>query len=223
MWRDAAIADAQHRYPLESCGLVAGGIYVPAINLRSEPDMFSIDPNAWVEASEHGPVTHLVHSHPDGTSDLSPFDKAQPSRSALPWVVIAVSPAGVDIREHPAEPAPLYGRMFLYGIHDCFGFIRDWFQVERGIALPDADRMGKWWDRAEDRYPEYLAGQGFVQVDAPHLGDIILMKIRAKVPNHAAVYLGSGQIGHHAQGLLSQRTGYAETYRRLTHSIWRLA
>ncbi|WP_043946890.1 NlpC/P60 family protein, partial [Ralstonia solanacearum] len=39
-------------------------------------------------------------------------------------------------------------------------------------------------------------------------GDVILMQVRAPVPNHAAVYLGGVQMLHHLHGRLSSRDVY---------------
>lgn len=228
MWREDAIAHARACFPLEACGLVVEKDgqrrFIPAENIHPNPETnFCVAPAAWVEATKAGRIVACVHSHPGADGGLSTFDRSQ--QGGLCWVVIglATKDSPADLREHPAQPAALFGRSYVYGVTDCWSFVRDWFRVERGIELPDVQRDGAFWTDGTDRYAVELPAMGFRQVDAPQPGDLIVMQIRAKAPNHAAVYLGNSQIGHQMLHQLSQRTQYGETYRRWTRSIWRHA
>lgn len=67
-----------------------------------------------------------------------------------------------------------------------------------------------------------LNAEGFFQIkDEPKRGDIILMNIRSKVPNHAAVYLGNGQMLHHLHGKLSRTEPYGGMWAERTIYIVR--
>ena len=60
-------------------------------------------------------------------------------------------------------------------------------------------------------------------IDATELRahDVILMRIRAEVPNHGAIYLGDNRILQHLMDKLSSRTMYGGWYQRCTTHILR--
>ncbi|WP_043946938.1 NlpC/P60 family protein, partial [Ralstonia solanacearum] len=82
--------------------------------------------------------------------------------------------------------APLVGRQFAHGILDCYSLVADWYDRERGIYLPDFERRDNWWAEGGDLYMQHYAEAGFrvVSQDTPErVGDVILMQVRAPVPN----------------------------------------
>lgn len=103
------------------------------------------------------------------------------------------------------------GRQWQHGTLDCWALCRDWYAREMGITLPNPERHDEWWDDGHsDLYSDgALADAGFVPATLDDIarGDMILMQIRSKnlVPNHAAIYLGDGQMLHHLHGRLSSR------------------
>jgi cell wall-associated NlpC family hydrolase len=107
--------------------------------------------------------------------------------------------------------APLLGREFVHGVHDCYALIRDWYEQERGITLPDFERNERWWEtKGASLYLDNYRAAGFIDVgrDAePQAGDVLLMTVLSKhgEPNHAGVYLGGGQFLHHTANRLSGR------------------
>lgn len=114
----------------------------------------------------------------------------------------------------------LYGRKFIHGMTDCYGFVRDWYQQELGIELPNYNRTDGWWNEGANLYIDNFEHAGFYQVDDLQVGDVIVMQINATVPNHAGVYLGDGLIGHHLYGRLSSKDVYGQFYRdRTTHIV----
>lgn len=67
-----------------------------------------------------------------------------------------------------------------------------------------------------------LNEEGFFQIkDEPKRGDIILMNIKSKVPNHAGVYLGDGQMLHHMMNRLSCTVPYGGMWSERTCMIVR--
>ncbi|MGY4848624.1 NlpC/P60 family protein, partial [Pasteurella multocida] len=115
----------------------------------------------------------------------------------------------------------LYGRKFIHGMTDCYGFVRDWYQQELGIELPNYNRVDGWWNEGENLYVDNFENAGFYQVDDLQVGDMIVMQINATVPNHAGVYLGDGLIGHHLYGRFSSKDVYGQFYRDRTTHIMR--
>ena len=117
----------------------------------------------------------------------------------------------------------LVGREWSHGVLDCYALVRDWYQLERGVDLPNFARFDDWWKRGENLYIENFARAGFAPVDASDLqaGDCFLMQVASSVPNHAAVYLGDGLILHHLQGRLSSRDVYGGYWQKVTTHILR--
>lgn len=229
--RQAMLDHAAREAPRECCGLLLldayeGTLhYAPAANLapgRGGEDRFTLDPTAWIAADAFGTVLAVVHSHPNYSANPSMADRASCERSGLPWLIVGW-PSGAMVELHPEGwSAPLEGRTFHHGVLDCYTLVQDWYRRERGILLPDFEREDGWWERGQNLYREGLEAAGFVQVSGePQRGDGLLMRVAAKVENHAAIYLGDGYILHHLYGQLSRRERWDWPWQRRTTAIVR--
>ena len=203
--------DAVARYPDEACGFVTPHGYVPLANIAADPARsFEVLAGAWLEHA----VVAVVHSHPDGPDAPSAADMRGQIDSAVPWGLVVTD--GVGARDPwfwgggVADGVPLKRRRFRHGptgtdgCGDCYALVRDWYRVERGVALPEFPRDDDWWDEAGDLYREGFAAAGFAHVGEPRamardlaVGDVLLFQIRADIPNHAGVYVGGGLMIHH--------------------------
>lgn len=230
-------AHAAEDYPREACGLIVvkkgRETYVRCRNEAASPEQhFVLSPEDLAAAEDTGEVVALVHSHPNMPARASEADLVGCERSELPWVLVSVMPGPVvdDLRtiEPSGYEAPYVGREWSHGSLDCWGLCRDWYARERGVSLPDPDRRDGWWDDgSSDLYGDHaMTAAGFSRVDLKSIlpGDLILMQIRSRnlVPNHAAIYLGDGQILHHLHGRLSSRDIYGGYWQEVTRSVWRL-
>lgn len=223
----AVLAHAAAEYPRECCGLVVQNgrrqSYIPCRNLAPEPtEQFSLAPDDYAAAEDSGTIVAIVHSHPDATTQPSQLDLAQCDSSQLPWI-IASWPEG-DIREvMPTQGIkPLLGRPFVHGFWDCYAIIRDWYQLERAIALPNYKRSDGWWERGENLYMKLYAEAGFVPAAGElQIGDVIVMQVQAPEPNHAGIYLGDGIMIHHIYGQLSTRVPYGGYWQERTITVLR--
>lgn len=223
----AVLAHAAAEYPAEICGVVTQSgrrqQYHRCRNTAPEPtEQFSMHPEDYATAEDAGTIIAIVHSHPDATTQPSQLDIAQCDLSQLPWI-IASWPEG-DIREVlPREGVkPLLERPFVHGIWDCYAIVRDWYQLERRIELPNFARTDGWWSRGENLYMTHYAEAGFVlAVGELQPGDVIVMQVQAPEPNHAAVYLGDGMMLHHMYGQLSTRVPYGGYWAERTITILR--
>ncbi|KWN77232.1 C40 family peptidase [Burkholderia stagnalis] len=221
-----AIADhALAEYPRECCGLVVrvetGDEYVRCRNVAVTPaEHFALAPEDYAAAEDRGEVVALAHSHPGASARPSAADRAMCERSGIAsWVIVSLGiqadgSIGVDDWSEfgpQGYVAPLVGREFVHGIHDCYAIVRDWYLAERGIVLPDFERPDDWWnDGRSSLYLDHYVEAGFVDVgrDAElQVGDVMLMQIRSgnDVPNHAGVYIDDGKFLHHMHGRLSAR------------------
>jgi proteasome lid subunit RPN8/RPN11 len=219
---------AQAEFPRECCGLLVvlrgRERYVPCRNTACGTDHFVLAAEDFAAAEDLGEIVAVVHSHPNATAAPSEADRVSCEASGLRWHII--SWPGDDLRtiEPCGYQAPLVGRQFTHGVLDCYQLIVDWYARERGITLPDFQRRDDWWQQGEDLYMRHYADAGFeaVSQDQPEqVGDVILMQLRSPVPNHAAVYLGDGQILHHVHSRLSSRDVYGGYWQEITRCVLR--
>lgn len=231
----AAQAHATECYPDESCGLVIkakdGELYIPCANSHDKPsEHFRVSGEAFSDAEEMGEVVAVIHSHPNASGQPSDADRVQCELSELPWHILSIgmtdgSPNfGIQGYCEPCGyEAPLEGRQFAHGILDCFTLFKDFLWREYQIRVSNYDRDDDWWKHGGDLYSmERLNAEGFFQItDDPKHGDIILMNVRSKVANHAAVYLGDGTILHHLHGRLSRKEAYGGYWAERTMHIVR--
>src|SRR5690606_38497151 len=178
----AAKRHAEREYPRESCGLIVDGKYWPCRNAATTPsEHFVIDPADYKAAMRERKIHAVIHSHPDYPATPSVADRVGCEESALPWAIIPVEQgkAGKHVWINPEGwQAPLIGREFVHGIHDCLSIILDFYQRELGIDLGQYDREDGWWDAGKDYYRELLPKAGFRQVSDLRHGDVVLMQIR---------------------------------------------
>jgi proteasome lid subunit RPN8/RPN11 len=218
---------AQKEYPQESCGLVLVShgreTYFPCVNDAASGEHFRISPGSLLAASQIGESIVVVHSHPDYSANPSQADLVGCEKSKLPWTIIGV-PSHIFRRIEPTGyRAPLVGRVYRFGVLDCWTLVRDWFKEVRSINLPDFDSgEPDWWKKGGDLYRQNFVKAGFREIreaDLAH-GDCILMANFSEVPNHSAVYLGNQQMLHHMANRLSCREIFGGYYRKIaTHYL----
>ncbi|MBB3806423.1 proteasome lid subunit RPN8/RPN11 [Xanthomonas arboricola] len=215
-------AHAAAEYPRECCGLIVhaptGEQYRPCRNAATTPsEHFILPAEDYAAAEDVGQIVALVHSHPNASAHASDADKAMCEASRLTWHIISVGQIDgvpecgeVQTIQPSGYVAPLVGRQFAHGVLDCYTLVRDFYARELGIQLSHYDRADDWWNNGGDLYAlERLQAEGFSEIqDDPQRGDMIVMQIRAPVPNHAGVYLGEGQMLHHLADRLSARVPY---------------
>jgi cell wall-associated NlpC family hydrolase len=209
--------------PHEACGLAVAidgkWAFRPARNLATEPDRFIIDPGDYADAEDVGRVAAVFHSHADGPARFSAADIRQASATRLPWFLLSVAANRWACHVPPSAAERLAGRGFLHGSVDCYSLVRDTMGLLFGVALPDFPRSDEWWHRGGDLYREHFAEAGWAALPADaelQPGDGLLMRVRAPVPNHAAIYLGDGMMIHHLADRLSTREPYLGYWQQVT-------
>jgi cell wall-associated NlpC family hydrolase len=217
-------------YPHESCGIVTAAGFVPLVNVHETPTEAFDCCNEALPYQKRGEVLGLIHSHPHapGASNKllwpSSGDMIVQESWGLPWGLISTDGVAATTPyfwgDCLPEP-PIIGREFRPGPSgtdgrgDCYAVIRAWFKEHRGVKIPDIPRDWRWWEteniKAGDIYEDNFRACGFREVRLHEIrpGDCALIGIQtsgrrgAALPlraNHAAVYVGNGQIIHHKPG-----------------------
>lgn len=218
---DGILCLAQLVAPDELCGFVVLHKerlrFLVASNVAENPqESFEIGNADWRVAESRGEIVAIVHSHPNGEPFLSGADRQMQIQTGLPWILAV----GGRLKQFRCCPH-LRGRVFEYGKADCGALIRDAFML-MGVDLPDHKR-GDIDDDAEHEYlRKHFERVGFVRVsDGLRGGDVILTSYGGHA-NHAALYLGDGQILHHAYNQLSRREPFNQWWSERIDSVWRL-
>ena len=216
----------------EVCGLIYkssivsdGVLYLPVSNIHSDPNNnFLIDHNQYEEIKkEWGTPIAISHTHPK-QDYAAPSDKDVASCTVLgiPFVVWGRKDFTI-VNPKPYDSSVYEGRHFVHGVIDCYTIIRDWYKNELKINLPNFVRHDGWWDKGGNMYIDHFEECGFRRIDLSKAKkhDLILMSIRAPVPNHGAIYLGDMKILHHLPTRLSKVDIYGGYWQRNTSMVIR--
>jgi cell wall-associated NlpC family hydrolase len=119
----------------------------------------------------------------------------------------------------------LVGREYVAGRVDCYAIIRDFYQQNFGIELPNYARPSGFWNADINLYMDRYYKNGFRVIDVHpseyQIGDVILISYLSKFPNHAAVLVENGQILHHFTNRLSTVDTYKGIWRNNTTAVMR--
>lgn len=225
---EAIYAHAEKDAPNECCGLIVKcgkkSRTIPAKNIADKPrSTFDLDPDAWLEVKDDEEVIGIYHSHCYQSADPSEADKVACELTQLPWHIVSFPSGGYVVHEPNGYQAPYKGRPYVHGVLDCYTLIRDWYAREMNHEMPNFDRRYDWWHKGENLYVDNYEEQGFVRLPEGsefQYGDLIYIQFRSPVPNHAAVYIGNGQILHHPEGRMSGTDPYGGMW--LKHTVMHL-
>lgn len=217
-----ALADlrvhALGEYPRECIGYIdRRGAYVQLQNVADDPLRFAIaDRTILAEAIKSGDLRALCHSHPNGPDCPSESDMRAQLEAEVPFVIVTTNGQACA---HPfawgdqlRDDAPLIGRYFRHGVHDCYGLIRAHRLREFGELLPDYPRNWEWWHAdcpgEKDLYRRHFADAGYrvVEPREVRIGDVFLAAVPFRdrkggrcggIVNHAGVMVENGVALHH--------------------------
>jgi len=208
----------------EACGFIVNGELWPCKNVHPLPlSNFAIDAVDYAKAESLGVIEAIYHSHPSGSDGFSQCDIKACKQSNIPWILFHAR-SGNFLYADPSGNAPYEGRQWVYGIHDCYAILRDFYQREFGIALDDFPRGNELeWEQDEWRmFERHYASQGFIEVkQALNKGDFLLMQIGAPSPNHAGVLTEDGCFYQHLMDRLSEKTIYGGYWAKITTKVLR--
>mgnify|MGYP000266940027 CR=1 FL=1 len=208
--------------PAEACGLIVvdDGTqrYIRCTNIARCLNEFVIDPVEYAQVEDKYRIIGIAHSHYGVPALPSQADLTSCEATELPWLIVNHPVGDYHVVEPSGYVAPLRRREFHYGVLDCFALVRDYYRLELGIFIPDFERPEDWDNRVTSPFVDNLEYAGFVSVPLDQLRphDVLLMKCRAKVINHAAVFLGGTTLLQHLIGKLSGDGVYDGYWRKVT-------
>lgn len=180
-------------YPVECCGVIVNNSYIRCKNISPHQDQFEIDPVDLAHAEDIGEIQAYVHSHPNASAKASELDLIQIELHKKPWVICAYPDIEFQVYEPCGYQAPLVGRNYQHGWQDCYSLVRDFYQREYDIRLPDFERLDRWWESAENAslYLDNFSKACFSEVKDLQYGDVMLCRVgRTEHVNHAVIWLG---------------------------------
>jgi proteasome lid subunit RPN8/RPN11 len=226
----AAAEHAQLVYPEESVGIVVDNEYLALKNSAKDPiNHFKVLPQDLIKYS--GRISGVIHSHVLENSPGHPSLSDQETQIAwgIPFGIQLINRAGPGniIWFGDTLPVAEYtGRPYIYGVYDCFSIFRDYYRTELGITMPEFPRADGFWHTSEEMYLNNTSAAGFYQITLKELqpADIILIKLRSKIVNHAILYI-EGDTGLHHMPMRTSAFDTVSKYiapsRAMFHSVWR--
>jgi len=232
-WKDQAVKHAEECMPQESCGLLAiikgEKTYWPCKNIAETGfEYFVIDPDDWAECEDTGEIIGVVHSHPNDPATPSDNDKASCEYLGLPWFIYSPLTKDWISFEPSGWKAPsLIGRGFIWGKHDCWSVVTDWFKETKNIEIPYWKRPKTIKDFSKKPEFEYaLPKLKFIKqktLDDIQIGDVLLFETVTKKLDHVAVYIGDNMILNHNVRRLSCREPFDFSLQNALRSVYRYA
>ena len=213
-------------YPNEACGIVVADgkkqRVVQIENSATDPrNNFLMRQEAVEEARGAKEVVGVWHTHVDESPKPSPSDIAGCEASGVPWYIVSVRKmadetmdfSDVEVVKPSGAQVDYLDRPYVYGVHDCWTLVRDFYLREFGVELCNLGRTdgfivdGKSVLDNRDIWEQ----EGFYKIQEHELqrGDIVLFGTDGTgCSNHVGVYTGDDLILHHAQDRLSCRDVY---------------
>lgn len=187
-------AEAIEAFPNEAVWLITPGECRLVKNVAEDPTRyFRVAPRTMASAMSRG-LLAVVHSHPNGWAVPSEADMRGQLDTNVPWGLVETD--GVTCSQpvwwgHGVPKEPLVGRGFRHGVTDCYALIKDYYELEKGIALPEFPRDWAWWETGGNLFSKGFEPAGFRRIDESDArpGDVWLAQIRSAVPNHGGILL----------------------------------
>lgn len=195
-------AHAMSEYPREACGMIVDNELQLVANVHIDPHHnFEFEWASYATFSTYSKIQAVLHSHTNGKDFPSRHDQEQQMAMSIPWGILtatSLSCGNMFWFGDSVPIPPLERRPFRHGVTDCYSLVRDWFRLNRGIALKNYPRDNEWWHDGQNVVMDHWEDIGFRKINQiEEVGDCVIAKIRSDVPNHCGVHVGNGEMLHH--------------------------
>ena len=214
---------ASFEYPKEMCGVITNSNeFIKCTNIHDDPENnFLIRPQD-LDSIGWDNIKYIVHSHPKTTAKPSRVDIEQCNTGEFPWLIVSLIESDLQLITPNNTIPNLEGRPFIHRVFDCFSLVRDFYLKEFKVQIKDVKREYNWWKQEQvDLFTTEAEKIGFVEIDTPTYGDMVVLSYFSDKPNHAAIYLGNNLILHQVGLYPSRVEPYSEYWRERTRWIMR--
>ena len=232
-WKTNFIKHAKKEAPKEACGLLAiidgKETFWPCKNLADGNfEFFVLDPDDWAECEDKGEVLGVIHSHPKGAAHPSETDKAACEHIGFPYYIYSIEHDNWQLLKPVGWKTPsLIGRTFIWGKHDCWSVVSDWYLEVKNIKLMDWKRPKRIKDFLDNPlFEKGLPITGFKKQPTNNnvqVGDVLLFRSVTGNLDHVAVYIGDMMILNHNIKALSCREPFDLRYQQALRGVYRYA
>ena len=196
------------KYPEEACGVILnqkGTLkWIPCENVAEDKEnSFKISAVDYASLSLQGDIYAIVHSHPDESCDPSEKDKKASEHLKVPYHIYSIPSGEKHVYTPSISIAPYIGRVYEFGVTDCWTLVRDYYLQEFKYTLPMIEFDEEFYDKGIDYFGNNMEAWGGFEVSTPQVGDVVLFKIMNDIENHCGVYIGEGKYIHHMRDRLS--------------------
>lgn len=211
----------------EVCGLVLSNgvksVILRGENIARNPVIhFDLDPEAFMRVPDGWEVVGTYHSHPSGLVQPSEADHAACEATNIPMHIVSGENGAYYCLSPSGYKVPYLKRTYVLGVHDCWSLVKDWYKGELGIDLGEFMNERTPYLNGENVFVRNIEAAGFYEVKDMTIqhGDLMLIQVGPKGPNHGAVWLDSGRILHHVQDRVSKTDPWAGYWvERMTHHL----
>jgi proteasome lid subunit RPN8/RPN11 len=211
--------------PFEACGVVADGKFYPVENTVTTYDAFIMNMRDYLKIAKKHDIEAIVHSHLYAPAIASEADRTMCEATGKPWLIVAWPTEKWIVIEPTGYRAPLVGRDWGWGSHDCYTLVCDALHDFAGLTMPRVGCDWLWWRRGEDLIIDLAPDLGLVEVDDEwrHCDIIAMRMFPSPVVNHFGVFLYPDVMLHQQYGRKSVREVYGGVWRDSTVKHYRHA
>jgi proteasome lid subunit RPN8/RPN11 len=222
---------ARTSYPQEACGfLLENSEIYQCQNNSPHPTLDSLITAEDYAAADALGILAIYHSHTQiNQTTFSAADAKAAQIHQQPIVMVNAVTGTWQVADPTGKlNLPYEGRIWLYGVHDCYALIKDYLFKELAISLPNWPRgeEHEWLDRDFNPFLENYKAQGFQRLppdtDLQH-GDLALILEGTHHPSHLAVICDpvEGHILHQLAGQPSRKDVWGGHWQKSCYGIFR--
>lgn len=214
-------------YPREGCGVFAkikdDLKWFPCNNVAESDDDFIIDSDQYLDIALKGDILAIIHSHPDSSCTPSQSDIDYCNTIGIRYYIFSYPEMELYTLEPEQKEKELYGRIYEFGVNDCFEAMRDYLS-SKNINIPARVPFeDNWWNKDLNYFSDDIIKEwGGVPVQGPlQENDVLIFTVQSDTANHCGVYTGNDKFFHHAENRLSCEENLYPFWKKYITGVYR--